>query len=262
MAWTTPKENFVNGDVLTATQMNNIGGDLSYLKPLADGAIPATIVDAKGDIVVATAADTVARLAVGSNGQVLTADSTTATGLKWATSASGGMTLIATATPSAATTLSFTSIPTTYTELLVLWKNVRLSAVDSWGVRLNNTSASTDYDYTGLRTTSTNASPFQFFYNGNQFGEDGWSGPIVRSTSSATDYQQQTYGWFKIYRANVAENHEVEWWTKGYDSVNGYDRFGNCMGFHRGSSAAITQIDFIRQGSSTITGTFYLYGIN
>lgn len=52
--------------------------------------IAPTIVDAKGDIIAATAADTVARLAVGSNNQVLTADSTTATGLKWATPSSGG----------------------------------------------------------------------------------------------------------------------------------------------------------------------------
>jgi hypothetical protein len=57
---------------------------------LAAAAIPSSIVDAKGDIVAATAADTVSRLAVGTNNQVLTADSTTATGLKWSTPASGG----------------------------------------------------------------------------------------------------------------------------------------------------------------------------
>jgi hypothetical protein len=49
-------------------------------------AIQNTIVDAKGDLIGATAADTPARLAVGTNGQVLTADSTASTGLKWATS--------------------------------------------------------------------------------------------------------------------------------------------------------------------------------
>jgi hypothetical protein len=49
---------------------------------------PLTILDAKGDLISATAADTPARLAVGTNGQVLTADSTTATGLKWATASS------------------------------------------------------------------------------------------------------------------------------------------------------------------------------
>lgn len=53
-------------------------------------AIQNTIVDAKGDLISATAADTPARLAVGTNGQVLTADSSTATGLKWAAAAAGG----------------------------------------------------------------------------------------------------------------------------------------------------------------------------
>jgi hypothetical protein len=56
----------------------------------SSGGIPATIVDAKGDIIAATAADTVSRLAVGSNDQVLTADSTQATGLKWAAAGGGG----------------------------------------------------------------------------------------------------------------------------------------------------------------------------
>jgi hypothetical protein len=52
---------------------------------LANGAVAKSIVDAKGDLIAATAADTVSRLGVGTNGQVLTADSAEATGLKWAT---------------------------------------------------------------------------------------------------------------------------------------------------------------------------------
>lgn len=61
--------------------------------PSVEGGIQPTIVDAKGDLIVATAADTVSRLAVGTNNHVLTADSSTATGLKWATPAAGGKVL-------------------------------------------------------------------------------------------------------------------------------------------------------------------------
>jgi hypothetical protein len=53
----------------------------------ANAAIPKSVVTTKGDVVTATASATPARLGVGSNGQVLTADSTTATGIKWATPA-------------------------------------------------------------------------------------------------------------------------------------------------------------------------------
>ena len=45
--------------------------------------IAKTIADAKGDLIVGTAADTVDRLAVGNNGETLVADSGTATGLRY-----------------------------------------------------------------------------------------------------------------------------------------------------------------------------------
>jgi hypothetical protein len=53
----------------------------------ADGAIPKSLVTTKGDIIVATASATATRLGAGTNGYVLTADSTQATGIKWATAA-------------------------------------------------------------------------------------------------------------------------------------------------------------------------------
>jgi hypothetical protein len=57
-----------------------------------DSAIQSTIVDAKGDLLTATAADTPARLAVGSANQTLLADSAQATGLKWGSSPQSLMT--------------------------------------------------------------------------------------------------------------------------------------------------------------------------
>jgi hypothetical protein len=51
--------------------------------PSVEGGIQPTIVDAKGDLIVAVAADSLNRLAVGSNDQVLVADSAASTGLAW-----------------------------------------------------------------------------------------------------------------------------------------------------------------------------------
>jgi hypothetical protein len=55
-----------------------------------DTAIQPTILNAKADLLTATAADTPARLAVGADGTVLTAASGEATGLQWAAPAAGG----------------------------------------------------------------------------------------------------------------------------------------------------------------------------
>jgi len=49
----------------------------------------ATAIDAKGDLVAGTGADTFSRLAVGTNGQVLKANSATATGLEWGAAGGG-----------------------------------------------------------------------------------------------------------------------------------------------------------------------------
>jgi len=53
----------------------------------------ATAIDAKGDLIAGTGADTFARLAVGTNGHTLVADSAEATGLKWAAPSGGGKVL-------------------------------------------------------------------------------------------------------------------------------------------------------------------------
>jgi hypothetical protein len=55
--------------------------------------IAETLIDAKGDLIVGSAADTAARLAVGTNGYVLKANSAQATGLEWAAESGGGGTV-------------------------------------------------------------------------------------------------------------------------------------------------------------------------
>lgn len=73
------------GQVLS--KASNTDMDFTWVAQDDSNAIQNAIVDAKGDLIAATAADTPARLAVGTNGQLLTADSTAATGLKWASPA-------------------------------------------------------------------------------------------------------------------------------------------------------------------------------
>ena len=56
----------------------------------ADAAIPKSTVTTKGDLIVATGSAVVTRVGVGADTFVLTADSTTASGVKWAAASGGG----------------------------------------------------------------------------------------------------------------------------------------------------------------------------
>lgn len=98
------------GDITGVTAGTGLtgGGTSGAVTLTLDSAavIAPTIMDAKGDVLTATADNTPARLAVGSNGQVLQADSTAATGLKWATPAGGKILQVVQGTYSTATTNS------------------------------------------------------------------------------------------------------------------------------------------------------------
>jgi len=69
---------------LAALVLNDIVEIITFTALSVVTDIPQSIVDAKGDLIVGTAADTVGRLAVGTNGFYLSADSSTGTGLAWA----------------------------------------------------------------------------------------------------------------------------------------------------------------------------------
>ena len=107
------------GQVLAKT--TNADMDFTWVSQDDTNAIQNAIVDAKGDLIGATAADTPARLAVGTNGQVLTADSTQSTGLKWAATATG-LTYVGQATFAAAASAALDNVFTsTYRNYLLVF---------------------------------------------------------------------------------------------------------------------------------------------
>ena len=90
-AWTSANPTLAQGEmgVETDTAKYKIGDGTTVWTSLAYSSLPSTAFNAstvttKGDLLVATANSTIARLGVGTVGQALVVDSTTATGVKWA----------------------------------------------------------------------------------------------------------------------------------------------------------------------------------
>ena len=90
--WTAANPTLANGEwgLDTTTSEYYIGNGSTAWTSLTAASLPSTaisttVADAKGDILAATADNTVTKLTVGSNGQVLTAASGQSTGLQWAT---------------------------------------------------------------------------------------------------------------------------------------------------------------------------------
>jgi hypothetical protein len=173
---------------------------------LANGAVAKSIVDAKGDLIAATAADTVSRLAVGTNGQVLTADSTEATGIKWTTPAAGGgkiLQVISTAKTDTFTTsstslvdvtgLSVTITPTSASSTILVFLSVNYSIASGTGQAylqlLRGSTAIAQGDSAGGRSrTTAQGGPAADFLMTNyalQFIDSP-------ATTSATTYKMQT----------------------------------------------------------------------
>ena len=145
----------------------NSGTDMDF-KWVADASgIPATIFDAKGDIIAASDADTAARLAVGANDTVLTADSSTATGLKWAAPVSGALTLLSATTFSGSSAHSVNDVfSATYDNYFLLLNIDSTSGVDGYinlRLRVSGSDNSSNNYYWSLVANTSSAST----YDGN-----------------------------------------------------------------------------------------------
>lgn len=207
----------------------------TQMKANADAATQKATLTTKGDIYAATAASTPARLAVGANDTVLTADSTAATGLKWATVASGGMTLLST-TSLTGTSVTVSSIPSGYQDLRIVISGVTNDTTNptlqmqfngqtgsvysigtSGSTQLNvsttqlrtggkNTSAITVFDYTSLlpkaimHTSATrNGADTQIVGNGSIQSAFETTVAITSLTLFCNSSENITAGTIKIY---------------------------------------------------------------
>ena len=236
---------------VTSTELGYVDGVTSALQTQIDSkigqatAINPTIVDAKGDIIAATGADAVSRLAVGANNTVLTADSAEATGLKWTTPApSSGWTKVTSSAFSAQTAVSvnncFTSTFKNYRVLI----NFTCSASDQLRMRFrvsgaDNTTSNYNYawQYQNLGTGTANVG----LQNGTYlYLQDTVTGALGH-----------------FYTLDIADPQ-----TSSYTMLNGNTVWSNYFANGGGYFNAATVFDglTIFPAAGNITGTIAIYG--
>jgi hypothetical protein len=234
------------GQVLAKTSATDL--DFTWVAQDDSNAIQNAIMDAKGDIIGATAADTPARLAVGANNTVLTADSSTATGLKWATPAAAGMTLLSTTTLSGAST-TVNSIPSGYVNLFIEIINF-LPATDDARLymRPNNVSTANTYYNDDLNlaigTYSFNDTTFTL-----TIGNDN---AVATNLSAFTLYNYDSAATWKM-----AQGYSMNNGTSAPTSQVNYRSF---IGFAN-IQAAVTSLTFHLSAGNFTSGTVLVYGV-
>jgi hypothetical protein len=205
----------------------------------------ATAIDAKGDLIAGTAADTFSRLAIGTNDQVLTADSTAATGMKWATAAAGGMTSIASGTLSGSS-LDLTSISSSYNNLQLVLRGFYFNNAANMRITVNNTASI--YRFSDAGTVSN--SPM------DSTNVDLTGGAVYESASNKNaavldfyDYKSTTS--YKIATSKVISQNNTTPANHNLLNANLWIRDAN----------AISRITLIPSFGNFSGGTYILYGV-
>jgi hypothetical protein len=243
-SWTTPDDTALVKDGAAAIRSLGTAID-STVFTNAGAAVTKATVDAKGDLIAGTADNTVARLAVGANDTVLTADSSTATGLKWASAAAGGMTLISsTSLSGSSTTLS--SIPATYKDLVLIIRGLTSSDEIYSRLRFNGDSGSNrhkEFQYSSADTTDTafDNTFFNLSISDSSVANGLWYISIPDYANTTTWKIMNGYG-FTNNQTTTTNFHKQT-------RVGVYNQTG-----------AISSLE-IFIGSGTIGGTALLYGV-
>ena len=221
--------------------------DFSWVAQDDSNAIQNAIVDAKGDLIAATAADTPARLAIGTNGQILTADSTAATGMAWATPASGGgMTLLSTTSlTGASTTISLSG---TYKNLQVIIGGVTFAS-GSNVLRIAPNGSTNLVDMAFTRSVGASASNV-----GSQNGYiETFSGFLLGDANNAMCLD--------IFNYQSATRYKPFTFSGGFKQANPDNFSLNAGGVYK-SNSAITSLVISGDLANLSTGTVLVYGVN
>lgn len=221
--------------------------DLDYTWVTQDdaNAIQNTIVDAKGDLIAASAADTPARLAVGANDTVLTADSSTATGLKWATPVTGGMTLLSTTTLSSTST-TISSISGSYNDLIVYFNGITSDTASYTSINPNSTNNISTYQGTGVDASVATQRSSTIYMN-------------------SIDYYIKTTGGENAFVLQIS-NYASTTALKPFSIYGRYVDNGNTVrpSFFMGgiaTTSAISSLQISKASGSFTGGTVLIYGV-
>lgn len=219
----------------------------------------ATAIDAKGDLVAGTGADTFSRLAVGANDTVLTADSTTATGLKWAAgAATANFTLLnsGSTTLPAATTYTLSGLGGNYTQFAIFLDNCSTNAANDYiSVRLNGSSAS-NYASHGQRiTVASSYSATGVFTGFRDPSAAQWY--IAKMSANANSVIN---GGIQIFGGKTTGTKVMIAQGAASTATGADPEYYNYHGYNNALAATISSISIISSGGNFDAGSVFIYG--